>query len=66
MDKNGSDLMVIEQPRLRRIGFMKGMGSIPDDFDTMCAKEIADMFEGLPLNADRAVAEHGGPVRLAK
>jgi prevent-host-death family protein len=36
----------VEQPILRRIGFMKGMGSVPDDFDTMFAKEIADMFEG--------------------
>jgi prevent-host-death family protein len=30
----------------RRIGFMKGMGQVPDDFNTMFAEEIADMFEG--------------------
>ena len=28
----------------RRLGFMKGMGKIPDDFDTMYAKEIEDLF----------------------
>lgn len=32
--------------RKRRIGFMKGMGGVPDDFNTMFAEEIADMFEG--------------------
>jgi antitoxin (DNA-binding transcriptional repressor) of toxin-antitoxin stability system len=32
--------------RQRRIGFMKGMGKVPDDFNTMFAEEIADMFEG--------------------
>ena len=30
----------------RRFGFMKGQFTVPDDFDTMCAKEIQDMFEG--------------------
>jgi prevent-host-death family protein len=30
----------------KRIGFMKGMGSVPDDFNTMFADDIADMFEG--------------------
>ena len=30
----------------RRLGFMKGMGKIPDDFDTMYAEEIARMFNG--------------------
>ena len=28
----------------QRLGFMKGKGKIPDDFDTMYAKEIEDMF----------------------
>ena len=28
----------------QRLGFMKGMGKIPDDFDTMYAKEIEDLF----------------------
>ncbi len=30
----------------QRLGFMKGMGKIPDDFDTMYAREIEDMFYG--------------------
>jgi len=29
-----------------RIGFMKGHISVPDDFDTMMADEIAEMFYG--------------------
>lgn len=29
-----------------RIGFLKGQITVPDDFDRMFAKEIADMFEG--------------------
>lgn len=28
----------------QRLGFMKGMGKIPGDFDTMSAKEIEDLF----------------------
>ena len=28
----------------QRLGFMKGLGKIPDDFDTMYAKEIEDLF----------------------
>lgn len=30
----------------RRIGFMKDMIVVPEDFDTMMADEIADMFNG--------------------
>jgi len=30
----------------RRIGFMKGQFSVPEDFDTMYSKEIEDMFYG--------------------
>ena len=30
----------------QRLGFMKGKMSIPDDFDTMYADEIARMFNG--------------------
>ncbi len=33
-----------DAPRKRRIGFMKGMISVPDDFDTMMADEIEEMF----------------------
>jgi len=28
----------------KRIGFMEGEGSVPKDFDTMCADEILEMF----------------------
>lgn len=41
-----ADLTPIGKKRKRRIGFMKGMGIVPDDFNTMFADEIADMFEG--------------------
>jgi prevent-host-death family protein len=30
----------------QRIGFMEGEFSVPDDFDTMFAKEIEEMFYG--------------------
>jgi prevent-host-death family protein len=30
----------------RRIGFLKGMIDIPDDFDSMGGQEIMNMFEG--------------------
>ncbi|CDN52394.1 Prevent-host-death family protein [Neorhizobium galegae bv. officinalis bv. officinalis str. HAMBI 1141] len=30
----------------RRAGFLKGYASVPDDFDTMFAKEIEEMFYG--------------------
>lgn len=29
---------------IQRIGFLEGQGTIPDDFDTMFADEIAEMF----------------------
>lgn len=36
-----------EQPRpVRRIGFMDGEFNVPDDFDTMGADIVVDMFEG--------------------
>lgn len=31
--------------RPSRLGFMIGEGSVPDDFDTMFAEEIREMFE---------------------
>jgi hypothetical protein len=41
-----------EEPKapkvLRRIGIMKGQFKIPDDFDTMMAEEIEEMFYGNP------------------
>jgi len=30
----------------RRIGFLDGQFSVPDDFDTLFAKDIEDMFCG--------------------
>jgi prevent-host-death family protein len=38
----------VEKPP-QRIGFMKGMGTVPDDFDTMFQKEIEEMFYGGPI-----------------
>jgi prevent-host-death family protein len=33
-------------PKKRRIGFMEGEIKVPDDFDTMMADEIEEMFYG--------------------
>jgi prevent-host-death family protein len=30
----------------QRLGFYKGPFNVPDDFDTMLADEVADLFEG--------------------
>ena len=37
---------MLEEAPQQRTGFLKGMYEVPDDFDTMFAEEIADMFEG--------------------
>lgn len=34
--------------KIRRLGFMKGAFKVPDDFDTMMADEIEEMFYGKP------------------
>ena len=39
-----------EPKSVRRLGFMKGQLKIPEDFDTMCAKEIEEMFCGKRRN----------------
>jgi len=40
-------LVPVDPPKLqRRIGFMEGEFKVPDDFDTMFAKEIEEMFYG--------------------
>jgi prevent-host-death family protein len=31
---------------IKRIGFLEGQLKVPDDFDTMCAEEIEEMFYG--------------------
>lgn len=36
----------VELPTRRRIGFMEGQFRTPDDFDTMMADEIEEMFYG--------------------
>lgn len=33
-----------EAKSIKRIGFLEGQGTIPDDFDTMFEHEIAEMF----------------------
>ena len=33
-----------ENKRFSRLGFMQGDGRVPDDFNTMGAKEIEDLF----------------------
>lgn len=38
--------------KLPRIGFMEGMFSVPDDFDTMFREEIEAMFYDGPLFPD--------------
>jgi len=35
-----------EKPEVKRIGFLEGQFNIPDDFDTMFAEEIEEMFYG--------------------
>ena len=32
--------------QVRRLGFLKGQISVPDDFDTMFADEIEKLFNG--------------------
>lgn len=33
-------------PSPERLGFLRGYGTVPDDFDSMMEDEIATMFEG--------------------
>jgi len=35
-----------EKREMRRLGFFQGRAKIPDDFDTMYAEEIEEMFYG--------------------
>ncbi len=37
---------MLEQEPPRRLGFMEGQFSVPEDFDTMFSDEIRDLFEG--------------------
>jgi hypothetical protein len=36
----------------RRLGFMKGQYTVPDDFDTMLSEEIEGMFYGSDLDRE--------------
>jgi len=60
--KDGQPLVKVsayEEPKkCPRIGFMKGQFTVPDDFDTMMADEIEDMFYNSPLFPD-----NGYPIR---
>lgn len=42
---------IAEKPP-QRIGFMEGKFTVPDNFDTMFAEEIREMFEDGPLFPD--------------
>lgn len=49
--EDGKPLVKVEAvpapaPKERQFGFMKGEITIPEDFDTMCAEEIEQMFYG--------------------
>jgi prevent-host-death family protein len=37
-----------DKREMRRFDFLAGKISIPEDFDTMCAEEIEEMFYGKP------------------
>ena len=37
---------VTKSKPMKRLGFMEGQFTVPDDFDTMCADEIEEMFYG--------------------
>lgn len=37
---------MIESPEPTKLGFLAGIGAVPEDFDTLAIEEIADMFEG--------------------
>jgi prevent-host-death family protein len=43
-----------ERLMVRRLGFLEGQISVPDDFDTMFAKEIEEMFYGKSPGSDPA------------
>ncbi|EOT7712764.1 type II toxin-antitoxin system Phd/YefM family antitoxin, partial [Klebsiella pneumoniae] len=48
--KNGHALVKViayrEEKSKRKLGFLKGKGSVPANFDDMNSNEIVDMFEG--------------------
>jgi hypothetical protein len=42
--KSGAASKTGSPRKMKRIGFMKGLGKIPDDFNTMAEDEIALMY----------------------
>jgi len=55
-------LKTYEEPKkCRRIGFMKGRMTVPDDFDTMMADEIEEMFYG--KDSTPLFPDNGWPLR---
>ncbi len=38
----------LETPPPRRIGFLRGQGEVPADFDDMASEDIAGLFDGRP------------------
>ncbi|CAM3886553.1 type II toxin-antitoxin system Phd/YefM family antitoxin [Xenorhabdus thuongxuanensis] len=48
--KNGHALVKViayrEEKAKRKLGFLKGKGRVPNNFDDMNSAEIVDMFEG--------------------
>lgn len=43
----------IEAEAPKRVGFLEGMYTIPEDFDTMCEDEIREMFENSSIEPVR-------------
>jgi len=40
-------IVPVDPPKAsRRLGFLEGQFKVPEDFDTMCAKDIEEMFYG--------------------
>ena len=60
-------VMAVDAPdagAARRLGFLSGQISVPEDFDRIGSAEIEALFEGLTLlTADRMIARYPGPIR---
>lgn len=39
----------------QRLGFLKSMGKVPDDFDSMNATQIADLFSKIDEPGDKPI-----------
>jgi hypothetical protein len=47
----------------RRLGFMKGLYTVPNDIKTPFAKEIEEMFYGEKIPSGSAICRLGGNLR---